>query len=646
MAKRISVVSFLVMLLFFQTDAQLFSGRASDTPDIKTDTAQNKKQLKTNDSIVIYYVSAWNNVHQRVDTTIINQYRNPFISIWDRDLGNTGTAYTSLLYKPNMNPAMKLGMQNNLGYIPIHDSLKFYNTTRPYTDIYYWMGRKQEQCIQLFHTQNITSDWNLSASYRKLVSPGNFKYLRSNQDIAYLNSWYRSKKQRYESKASLIYAKVQQDESGGILSESQLSDASFVDRRLLPVLYEASSFSVNRSSVVNSIRKVSFNLNHHYFFGKTVKDSLGNTTFLPSFGLKHLCYSDFIYQFYEDQEPDSAEYGYIYNLDQSNKASLYHKHFLTQIGNSFSINQNIRLKGKVTRFEAGYGLEYERINTRKGVSTFLNNFIFGQLQKEQQEGDRWNYNALVKFYFTGNAKGNFMVRANVGRKISEHLGYFNLEFNQSLQSPDYKQTYYYYDLTSEKNGLKKIAINHLAARYINTSKHFNVVLQQYSILNMIYIDTNQIIRQYGSLIPVTQGLISKTFAWRNWKMDNDVFFQQAPNNSPIHIPNFATSNRLYLNRNILKEKLAIATGIEMRYNSPFKTDLYIPVFQSFTPQYTRTISNIPGFSYFFNFKIKRFRAALSFDEIQQLYAVNNLNYPLYPTPNFMIRFKLNWVFIN
>lgn len=647
MAKRIYLVLLLCSSLLFHTaNAQLFTGRTSDTPDLKSDTSKNKKQLKTNDSIQIYYVDAKQNNPKILDTSIVLQHRNPFLSIWDRDLGNTGTAYQSLLFQADMHANMKLGMQHNLGYSIQRDSLRYYNTTRPYSDIYYWMGRKQEQCIQLFHTQNIQERWNVSALYRKLVSPGNYKFLRSNQDVAYVNSWYQSNKQRYENKASFIYNKLQQDESGGLTSEEQLMDPSFRDRRLLPVLYEASDYSVNRSSVINSFRDASFNVTHQYFFGKNRTDSLGHVTFLPTFGLKHRLYSDFIYQYYEDQEPDSSEYGYIYTRDQANADSLYHKHFLIQIGNSFSLNQNVRLKGKAVTIEAGYGVEYEQQITKQGKVDFLNNYVFGLIQKEQQDGDRWKYEASLRYYLTGNAQNNLLLHGVLGRRISERIGQVDLLFNQSIQSPDYKQAYYYYNHEADQLALLKIAINQIGFRYQLTARHLAITLQQYTVLNMLYADTNLGIQQYAQVIPISQGLVSKSFHWRQYVMDNELFVQHAPATSPVHVPVFATCNRLYLNRKVLKEKLLIVTGVEMRYNSPFKTDQYIPVFQSFAPQYRRTIANIPAFTYFFNFKIKRFRASISIDEIQQLYAVNNLNYNAYPTPNLMFRFKLNWVFIN
>jgi hypothetical protein len=97
---------------------------------------------------------------------------------------------------------------------------------------------------------------------------------------------------------------------------------------------------------------------------------------------------------------------------------------------------------------------------------------------------------------------------------------------------------------------------------------------------------------------------------------------------------------------ILKKKLQIATGLETRYNTGYQTDVYNPLIFGFASQQSYKIGNIPQFNYFFNFKVKRFRSSISFDELQQFFVRNNLNYKGYAAQNFIIRFGFHWVFIN
>jgi hypothetical protein len=90
----------------------------------------------------------------------------------------------------------------------------------------------------------------------------------------------------------------------------------------------------------------------------------------------------------------------------------------------------------------------------------------------------------------------------------------------------------------------------------------------------------------------------------------------------------------------------MATGVELRYNTPYFANNYAPMYFSFVTQYQNKIRNIPEVSYFFNFKVKRFRAAVAFDQLQQIFTRNNINFPTYAAQNFAIRFALQWAFVN
>ena len=67
-------------------------------------------------------------------------------------LGNTGSASRSLLFSPNMKPGWDQGMHAYDAYIPKIEEAKFYNTTRPYTELSYVLGANQEQSIGVLHT--------------------------------------------------------------------------------------------------------------------------------------------------------------------------------------------------------------------------------------------------------------------------------------------------------------------------------------------------------------------------------------------------------------------------------------------------------------------------------------------------------------
>ena len=100
----------------------------------------------------------------------------------------------------------------------------------------------------------------------------------------------------------------------------------------------------------------------------------------------------------------------------------------------------------------------------------------------------------------------------------------------------------------------------------------------------------------------------------------------------------------------------------MRYTSSYNTPGYSALLNRFYYQDTRYVSNTPELAVFFNFRIKRFRAFIMGDQVQQLFARNAILYtgvpipnyngtgktytPIYASPDFTIRFGFNWVMVN
>ena len=185
-----------------KNNPSVLSGNQRIIPDTTKKTTS-----KTNDKITISYTHLQDTTQFQLDSSIRYLHRNPLIGAFDVDLGNTGSSVNSLRFRPNMSPAMSLGWTSYAPYLYAWDSLKFYNTTRPYTDIYYRLGTKQEQMIALLHSQNVNPRWNITAQYRKIGSPGFYKYQRTNHDHFAWWTNYSSLDQHYQLKAGIVYNK-------------------------------------------------------------------------------------------------------------------------------------------------------------------------------------------------------------------------------------------------------------------------------------------------------------------------------------------------------------------------------------------------------------------------------------------------------
>src|SRR5690606_29451811 len=82
------------------------------------------------------------------------------------NLGNTGTAARNLLFDPVLPAGWDPGFHAFDIYKWTPDQVRFFNTTRPYSELNYQIASRSEQIIDLLHTQNIKPNWNFAFRYR------------------------------------------------------------------------------------------------------------------------------------------------------------------------------------------------------------------------------------------------------------------------------------------------------------------------------------------------------------------------------------------------------------------------------------------------------------------------------------------------
>jgi hypothetical protein len=643
----------LLTLIYFvvfplRTYAQLFNSR-NESNTMSPNDSLKKFQNKTDDNIHIVCFTQKDTARLALDSSIQCLHKNPLLSIWDIDLGNFASSSQSICFNPSLAPNRISGFQTQTHFKAQWPNFKYYNTTRPHTNLYYRLGSKQEQIIEVSHTQNPSPNWNITASYAKIGSPGMYKLQKTNHDVVKLSTHYMSNNKRYNLFGGLAYNKIQQDENGGILYDSLLQYVEYNNKRLLPV--RLGQIEKNSAAMKNYYREASVNVEHSYFVGKTTiaynKDSAEKTTlFKPIFGVKHTLYSTFEYQRFKDLLPDSLFYNKLNQKIFLNNDTIVSRYYTTQIGNQFMLQSNVTWKEKLFQIEAGYGIELASPQTKNFNAWYVNNFLIANLHKSAYAKKEWMYDAHAKFYFSGNAIGNLHLHAEAGRKFDGKLGILHIGFDQTIQQSPYIFSYYQSNFYVQQNKFNKQTITCLSGEYANTFLNIKLGVKNYLMRNYFYRDTNLSPKQFTNAIPLLQAHLDKQFRIRSFVFDQSYLYQQVSNKSPIHLPQFSLRFRIAYENYIFKKKLQIATGIDVRYNTPFYIDQYNPIFNAFVPQYGQRFANVPQTSYFFNFKVKRYRASISFDELQQIFTTNNINYPSYPAQNFIMRFGFHWVFIN
>src|SRR3954470_5133154 len=182
------------------------------------------------DSITINYRYYDSSRINKLDSSVADFYTRYPVPYTYVDLGNTGTAARSILFNPNMKPGFDAGFHAYDIYRYTVEGTKFYQTTRPYTELAYLLGSNSEQLIGLLHTQNRSKGRvNFTFDYRLINSPGAFRNQNTAHSGLRVSGSYQSENKRYGLNLIYLVNKLRSSENGGLQNPEDLKNLSLND---------------------------------------------------------------------------------------------------------------------------------------------------------------------------------------------------------------------------------------------------------------------------------------------------------------------------------------------------------------------------------------------------------------------------------
>ena len=580
-------------------------------------------------------------------------------SSW-QSLGNHGAAGYSLIFSPNSKPGWDAGFHAFDGYRFTLETTKFYKTSRPYSQLSYQIASGKEQMIKAFHTQNPRPNLNFGFDYRLISAPGFFVTQNTNHKSYRLFSNYQGKRKRYAASFILVGNTIKNSENGGIRSDSLLSNPNKTARFSIPVnLGNAQPFEpnpLNASVTTGNIDKdLTLFIRQSYDIGKkdsiAINDSITEYLFYPKLRVQYsFTYSTYDY-LYKDLSADSNIYKNWYNITLKKTIDTFQLHERWKItSNDFSLLQFPDTKNPAQFVLAGIRLENIKGELKAGTKNFYNLAVHGEYRNKTRN-KLWDVLAKGEFYLNGLNSGDYSAFVTIGRTIDKKWGDIRLFFRNVNRTP----STIYNDLSAFNFGnaslSKKENITSFGAEANN--RYFRLGFKNHLITNLAYFTDYYHTAQYSSLINILQLFASKQIRLAkkfNWYAE--AVAQQTDGASPIKVPLIYTRNRFAF-EGVYFKNLNFSTGLEIRYFTPFKAYNYSPVMGQFTPQDSFRLKNLPDIAAFFDFRIKSFTAYIRAENLNTInvssgfgFTHNNFAAPHYPTPGLMIRFGIQWGFVN
>ena len=287
-------------------------GRPINNSAGKNDSLQTRNSLA--DSITIFY-KHFDSTKLRTLDSSINDFSRYFpLPYTVRSLGNLGTATQSLLFNPYMKAGFNAGFHGYDMYNYTLENTKFYETTRPFTELAFVLGARAEQVVDFLHTQNKKDNFNFSLQYRFSNSPGALKNQNANINNLRFTSHYKSNNKKYELFFLYLSNKNASSENGGLRDAAKLDSLALNNPYELETRLGASGlFSQNpfNTSITTGNQYKTNNIlyRHYYDFGKRdsiVTDSTTIQLFYPRLRLQHTFkLNNYDYTFIDNNVVDS-----------------------------------------------------------------------------------------------------------------------------------------------------------------------------------------------------------------------------------------------------------------------------------------------------------------------------------------------------
>lgn len=603
-----------------------------------------------------------------VDTTITDYTTRFPIPATHMYLGNTGSATRPYLFATPARTGWDPGFHSLDVYKFNLQNTRFYNTPRPYTELGYMIGTGSEQMIDVLHTQNIKPYWNASFQYRLLTAPGVFRNQRNSHNNIQLASWYQAPNKRYNNYFVYLLNKLSAGESGGLLQDKNYLGDPIYDRRFTIPTVLGGSPSIRGSVFSNSFNtgrqeKESFLfLRQQYDFGR--KDSLVTDTiviplFYPRVRFEHnLRYANYRYAFQDlpsaatQNIPDSVYYDSLYHIKIRMGDSVSLEDRWREISNDFSIYQFPDANNLQQYIRVGTELQLLNGRFTSGDKNYYNIIGHGEY-RNRTKNQKWDINAFGRLHFAGLNAGDYHAHVSLQRLLSKDLGSLQLGFENINRSPSFiynQQSSFYLD--APKNFTKENTLHFFGSYYL---PKLDVQLRgdYYVVSNFLYLDGYRTLQQESALFNVLRVSGTKSFRLTRYlRLHSDVYVQQKAGGAAVNFPLVYTRNRLSFEGRFF-QTLNLATGLEIRYHTPYKADHYSPVLGQFFYQDSLTLSNRPDVHAFLHMRVRQFKGFIRLENLNtadfsQGFGFKRHNFAAagYPTPGMVFRFGIYWVFVN
>lgn len=503
------------------------------------------------------------------------------------------------------------------------DSLRFYNTSRPFTQLSYFNGAKSEQQFSIFHTQNLGEGMNLAFNYRRITSEG--FYIRQLATHTQFNATIKlkSRDQRFNSDLFYLINNLENQENGGVVLSD---DASVTDNTVL--------LAINLRNAQNQSRTQNWGAKSTYDFIYT-----NDSTKKSLFGISHEFSWLKAYRNYSDNLTDFPDFyeTSIFDALNSNDSSFAQTISNEVLGNFWGDKIQLGARNEQLQWFQNYLIDEQtssnfllaKANVNLGGIHFVTSFEKGLSGFHVNEMD-WKLSASFKEVKSFKPK----LYSRVSQKQSDYL----------LTNQRANRNYYNANL-STSNQLQIGGVVH------QEKYQFSVDVNYSLLSNYIYLDSTQAPQQEGDEISIVQINLRKNFIFlKNFRWNNHLQFQSISNTVAVPLPSFSSFHSLFYENDFFKNSLNFQLGGDLAYIGEYGGYAYSPSLAQFylRNENAAVLGNIIQLDVFVNLRIHK--SARIFAKLENItgkpFSEESYRIENYPVPGRVLKLGLSWRMLN
>ena len=534
-------------------------------------------------------------------------------------LGVSGSAmqYNNWFLRPELKVFPFFDYYLPYSYTP--ETMPFYNTKTPYTELAYWgtlFANKQleESNIKFLTTQNFTPSFNFNFVYLRFGGMGMLENEKTDNRTVGITGNYLGK--RYVAQGGYIFNRIKREENGGISDPTMVLD-TLVDAKVIPITLNNAHNTLKRNTVF---------LTHSYgipfkFLQKA--DSLGQKE-EKALGEGTMAYIGHSF----DASVYSKKYTDDIPLGDSLGRALYNNQFyinpttsadsmrVFKLENRFFINlQPWAKEAIISNISAGIGHQYLSLYGfrqdffLKGNSTEKQNNMYMYFGAGGKLKRYFNWNGKATYNFAGYYQNDFavdgqMTFSSYPKKMPQGI-HLTGKVNIALERPNYFYNNAYTNHYVWSNNFEKTTRTEIQGRLHIPDWKLEASVGYAMLKNNTYFDSLSIVRQNPEAMSILSAYVKKDLQLWKFHFENKVLFQVSSDEDVVPLPDISLDLKYYFQFWLVKNVLNVQIGANALYTSEYYAQGYSPALGVFYNQKREKIGNTPYIDAFVNMQWKR-----------------------------------------